>query len=464
MLCITVLIILLTYFLLILCNVISTPTEWMKLYFPMLLTTVMCFLTFKTNKKMISLGASTVILIYMVLSVLSLLLLLPIFPEIEHIRNAYSMSFLYYPELIPSICIGSIGIISFTIFSSIFANFKKDDTVNNIKLFGNGISDMEERTEPICDRVALFALIILIISLIYFLFLSLGNTGYFINSYGKRMSATNDNRLYSYFIIIMALSFVMYITTTNKKRIMYGIVVFALISLIQFLLGNRGEVFYPTLAAIAVYRKRGGTFKKKYFYIALCGVLIIIPMIRIVRNIGVLSIDFKSLVSSFNVFSAIAESFGEMGFQIGTITYMLRYLNTGGLLQHGATYVYSFHYFLYNKIPFLPAINLNSPAAIKTIMPTNYFAFTNIGEAYFNFGVIGVILFSGLLSFYLYKTEKKSKKLFLELFNNLMLVEMLAWVRNSSGTLPVYISWSIALIILAYLFSSMVKIKSKQRS
>ena len=459
--CMIFLILLLGYFLLVFHNAIPVSSDWKKLYIPMLLTTIMSFITIKTNKKMVSLNANTVILIYMVISLLSLLLLLPIFPEIENIRSQYSMSFLYYPELVPSICIGCVGIISFTLFSSLISNFNKEDVDKKLSMFGSGINDMEENKNSLYEKISTFSLILLVFTLLYYVYFSITNIGFFSSTYGSRLSTTNSDRLYTYSVVIMALSFVMFITTTNRKKMKYGLIVFAMISMIQFLLGNRGEVFYPTLAAIAIYRKRGGTFKRRHLYIGTIGVLIIIPLIRIVRNIGALSFNYKTLIGSFNIFSVIAESFGEMGFQIGTVTYMLRYLNTGGLLQHGATYIYSFHYFLYNKIPFLPAIDLNSPAAIKTIMPVNFFAFTNVGEAYFNFGMIGVILFSFILAFYLCKTSKASKKLGFELFHNMMLVEMLAWVRNSSGTLPVYIAWTIVLIVLAFIFSSLVKTKRR---
>ena len=377
------LVLLLLYFIMIFYKIIIID-NWMSMYIPIILTVVFCYLTFKNNKFILSLGANSMFLIYTIFSLLSLLILLPFFPNIENIRSSASMSFLNYPELIPAICISCIGIILFTFFTSVFSC----QDVTNLErksIFGKGIADLKDRDNPIADKICNFSIIILLITFGYFLFFSVSNLDYFSNGYIYRRAVTNTDSLFSYFIVIMSLSIVMFFTTSSKTKLKYGIVIFALLSLIQLLLGNRGEVFYPILASIAIYRKRGGTFKKRHFYISIFIVLIIIPLIRIVRNIGVMSFDFDSFFKEFSILDSVAESFGEMGFQIGTIVYMLRYLTLGGFFQHGATFVYSFHYFLYTKFSFIPPVDLTSPASVKAIMPTNYFAFTNIGEAYFNF-------------------------------------------------------------------------------
>lgn len=443
------LILLLLYFLMIYFNIIIV-NDWHRIYFPILVVVLLSYLHVKNDRFIMKMGANSVVLIYTIFSLLSLLVLLPIFPSIQNIRSSNTMKFLQYKELIPAISISCIGIIVFVIFTSLFSRKANKDNSIAKSIFGNGIKDMNDRNEPIADYVCKFSIFIMLLCLGYFTIFIISNLTFVTQGYGNRVFQTNGNAVYGYMIVVMALSFVMFITTCNKKNIYKGLFVFGLLCILHFMLGNRGEVFYPVLAGIAIYTKRGGTFNKKFVIMGIILSLILISFIRIIRVDGLSIRNISNTFTNFSIIEGIAESFGEMGFQISTITYMLRYLNNGGNLQHGYTIIYSFQNVLSKYIPMIPIPNINSPAAIKTIMPTDYFAFTNVGEAYFNFGIMGVIAFSIILSWYLVKNSKFTGTLFSELLNNMILVEIILWVRNSSATMPAYIFIAVALLVISY--------------
>lgn len=420
--------------------------DWNYLYVPMLLTVFFSIGLIATDKRILPFGANVMVFVYSVFSLLALLLLLPVFPEIENVRSAVSMSFLRYEELSKSICIACIGIITFVHATWIFSN-KVGNGSERVKIIGNGIEDIEKRNTSTADLIADYSIFLLALCLLYFLFFIATHLSYLAVGYTDRTASTANNSLLSHATVVMALSVAMLFTVADSKKLKIGIVLFGMISIVQFAMGNRGEVYYPILACIAAYTKRKGTFKKKTLVGGIVGSLLLISFVRVMRNQGAMSGNIMQILADISPLESIAEALGEMGFQIGTVAYMLRYLNLGGHLQFGKTLVYSFQTFLCKYIPFMPSPDITSPAAIKTIMPTNYFAFTNIGEAYYNFGLIGVYLFCILLAAYLVNTSKFCKNIFDEIFANMFLVELILWVRNSSATMPVYLAWTIVLLV-----------------
>ena len=425
--------------------------SWTSLCFPSFCSIVISFVLLLRNNNIKKLSNTNLYFIYSVLSLFGLVLLLPFFPELRNMRSEYTMSFLNSNLLKKAILISIIGLIVYVLSTIFFVKLKNKKN----KLDEQETNNTEMTIENSCNKkIAGFFTLILIISLFYFSYYIIAHYNYIFN-YSIRVTVSNS--IFNYFTIIMALSFVLIISFGNKNQIIKGIIIFGLCAIINFLLGNRGEIYYPIFAGIAVYSKRNGKFNKKIVFLGLISSLLLISFVRVYRNHD---FSINTIANSFSPTTSISESIGEMGFQIAPFTYMLEYLENTKNFQHGKTFVYSIKVFLSRHIPLIRPPVDNSPESIVGIMPASGFGFTNLGEFYYNFGLIGVILFSVAISKYLVDFSKIKGK-YLTIFNDLFFVEIIALVRNSSSTLPVYFAWCLVFTGLVYLYSSFVKTKEK---
>lgn len=416
---------------------------------PIVLTIALSFYIFITNKNIISLGSSMFIYFYSVITLLGFVVFLPIIPNLYYLRSDFYMDFLNYPELNKAISLSCIGLNIFVLSTCIFSNTLENKNLKQTKVLGKGFRLFSPQSNKETKLIGNVALILQLISLLYFIVFIFRNG--FGNIYANFHSSAANSGVYGHALIIMAFSVTTVFSIGSKRQIKTAIFLFILSSIIHLSVGNRGEIYYPLLAILAIYHKRGGTFRLKTILVGFFGSLLLISTIRFIRVGGLTSNSFHTLINSFNPISAIGESIGEMGLQISTVTYVLRYLNTGGKFQFGSTILYSFQVFFSRYIPFLPYSNFLSPASIRPIMPIDNLGFTSLGEAYFNFGFIGVVLFLLFLSFYFVYVDFKETNIYFKIFNGMFLVWILTWIRNTSSSMPSYIAWMLFLLIGYYL-------------
>ncbi len=420
-------------------------------YWPMILLIVFSFDMLTSDDCLITLSASYVVYVYTIFTLFGFVALYPMFPEIENIRSQYTMSFLKYSELSKAVVIASVFVGLYSVFAVIFSHVNTQNL--HTKVIGNGIKDLDCTSSEKYKSITYISIAILTICTLYFIYYALTHSDIFSMTYEARSVLTNNDSIFVHFTKIMGLAFVMAISTADRKQMLIVLGVFSVCAVFHFLIGNRGEVYYPVFAFIAVYVKRNGTIKRKTLIIGVLVSLLAISAIRAVRGRGNISGGVIDYFMNVSPVTAMAETLGEMGFQIATITYMLRYLGTGGMLMHGSTLLYSMQVFWCKYLPFIPQPDTNSPAAIKTIMPADYFAFTNVGEAYYNFAIVGVVLFAVFLAYFMVLTGKKHENIFVELFFNMLLIVNLSLVRNTTASLMVYLAWIIVLILIVRLFS-----------
>ena len=437
----------------------TSYSEWLTLYPFILLGIFFSWDILNSSPKITLLSAPYVAYLYLIFTLFGFIVFYPIFPEIKNIRSATTMAFLSSRFLVKAIAISFIFVLLYSLSCVFFANllFKKTSS----KVIGKGLSDLAESSKRKHD-FALCAIPVLGICVLFFWLYGLMHPSMFHLSYGDRTTDTSSDSIFIHATYVMALSVIIIFATGNKKEIVIGACLFACAAGFHFLIGNRGEIYYPLLACIAVYVKRKGTFKRKTIITGVIFSLLLITLVRTLRSSGSIANSAGAYLLSISPLESIAEAFGEMGFQIGTIVYLLEYLSFGGIFQWGYTYLYSIQNFFSKYLPFIHSVDANSPAAIKTIMPTDYFAFTNVGEVYFNFGILGVIFFGFLFSYFLCKAAQGLRNMWCDLFIDMCIYMCLLLIRNTTASLMVNISWMIVLLIFCNIFSKFVEcIRSK---
>ena len=170
----------------------------------------------------------------------------------------------------------------------------------------------------------------------------------------------------------------------------------------------------------------------------------VVPMIRQFRS----SLSLSAY--SFSISTNIIELFSELGFQIAPLTYTVSLIEGGISYRFGGTYLYGIFSFISGNIPFIGEISSNTMNNIRYAMPQAGIGYSQVAEAYYNFGVIGGFILMILFGFFLLKLEdiyispKTSpyKKMFVALFT----VELVNITRNNSGTFIIYICYILLLM------------------
>ena len=441
MFCISSLWLLLLYFLLVGLEVIKIQS-WENLYFPVLLTMICTILVFFTDKYVLLGGPNFALYLYTVISLFGLILFLPLFPEVEDIRSSTTMAFLRYTQMNNAIVISCISVIVFTLSTSIFSRMGSERRIRSA-LIGNGIKDIGGKDDIQSYNISIFGLLLLISCLIYILIFVALRPSLLAGSYTLYNQVVRHDTVFSYATIGFGFAIIIIFTCGNRKQIYMGISLFSIITLIEFLMGNRGEVLYPWLVCFAVYIKRQGTFKRRTMLLGIIGIVFLLLMINVIRETRT-GIGLNEALET-GLILGIVEAFAEMGYQIGTIVYTLSYLQNGGEFMFGSTYIYSIQHYIAKFLPFIIKPIEDAPQRITTIMPLNYIGYTNVGEAYLNFGIFGCVIMMialALLLIWLGRFKGTGRDVYREVFWNIVLFILISQVRNTSITVPIYLTWA----------------------
>lgn len=250
-----------------------------------------------------------------------------------------------------------------------------------------------------------------------------------------------QNTAYQHFVVMASLGIAFLMAVGTKRGVHLGILIFGLYSIMQFAMGNRGEVFYAAVICFALYSLRFKTIGYRHIMIAGITAVILIPLIRISR-------ELKIETYMFNPISSFLDVLAEEGIEINPFTYTVDYVHQNGYVW-GMTYVNDFVDF------FLRRVGLSSPFAIekyviKEIMPADGMGFSMIAELYYNFTVFGAALVYVFFGQFIRKFDRllyaNSLRGIPRVMGSMLLVELINLTRNDATTLPIYLTYSIIII------------------
>lgn len=363
-------------------------------------------------------------------------------------QSPASMSFIQNPYYNKAILISNIVMAAFVLSSEIHK--KNAISYSNKFIWGKMVEDNKKEAsgDKIADLIGLCLLGFGCFYLGYIVF----SKGLWMQGYVNSLNVLEDNSFYRLMVVITSLSVALLFSAGTKKGVWLGSVIYLVIALLHFSIGNRGEVLYAAVVCFSLYSVRFKTIKWKHIVMAGMGVVILIPLIRIARE---MRLDAYTL----NPFTSFLDVLCEEGLQISPFTYTVQYVETGNGHAFGMTYVNDFVSFILRKI------GLSSPFAVEKniiteIMPYKNLAYSMVAELYYNFGIIISFLIYGVIGQCLMRFDEKiflgkltTKK---KIFYSMIMVEMINMTRNDASTLPIYLAFTIAFYFLYIFVSSAV--------
>ncbi|WP_315113913.1 O-antigen polysaccharide polymerase Wzy [Clostridium intestinale] len=427
------LILILVYCIFTFIGLLVQPTEIVACWLS-LVVSILCIYLFKINEKINVFGLTSVLFLYIICTNFGLSAVYYLLGE-EYLSSfsKYTIAFLFSDQFVSAVILSIIATIVYAVFA-VFGSLSGEKTKNQINDIQYNINSKES------NRIVNIGYIFLLVTFFYFLFLiSNGNLNLTMSYSAYRESIINNNPLYVYILIFYSVGITYVISAGNYKQIRIGIFMFVCTAFILLATGNKGEVLYPVLACIGISQYRGYKIKAKLIIFIMFIMFIFIPFITSTRKYGVLN-SFNEIGINFT------GAFTEIGLQLRLTVNILEEFSSGM-----RSYLYGFSY--YNPIVnildlFIPfySIRLEIPllANFRLIYPNQ--GFNQVAESYANFGLMGIILFFGLLGFLMAKVEsRKLRPLQVAYFSSVVAVFINA-TRNSFSFVPAH------LIILSVIY------------
>lgn len=263
-----------------------------------------------------------------------------------------------------------------------------------------------------------------------------------------------ENTAYPHFVVIASLGIAFLIAAGTKRGVHLGILIFGLYSILQFAMGNRGEVFYAAVICFALYSLRFKTIGYRHIIIAGIAVVILIPLIRISR-------ELKIEAYMFNPLSSFLDVLAEEGIEINPFTYIVDYVHRNGHVW-GMTYINDFLDFILRRIGYISPFAVEK-YVIKEIMPYTGMAFSMIAELYYNFTVVGAAIVYIILGQRIRKFDRllygNDLNGIPRVMSSMILVELINLTRNDASTLPIYLTYAIIIICIYKLVKTLFREK-----
>ncbi len=212
-----------------------------------------------------------------------------------------------------------------------------------------------------------------------------------------------------------------------------AIVAFGCMALIALPIGLRGEIMFPTIAALVAAARCGWTLSPGKACAFLIGLLIVIPSVREIRSTGLQGLPDMAL--ELRMFDA----FVEMGGSLHPVEKVVRWRAEGEALDMGSSYWAPIERAAARVLPGLETSAAEDDMRIMNVLVTDRvgaIGFSPIAEAYRNFGAVGVVLILGLLGAGLAAIDGIADRKLAVLAIAILYVPLLTNVRNSFVSVP----------------------------
>lgn len=209
-------------------------------------------------------------------------------------------------------------------------------------------------------------------------------------SYRRAMGGLfRDNLLLSYgmmlFFLASGLAFVL--ATGDRRQRTIGLLLFLCPAGLLMLTGNRGEVLYPVAAGLAVYSARGYRPRLKALALFAAVFFVMIPVVRQVRSVGLGSFEARGVSID------VIEPFVSLGYTLRPVVITANWIEGGEPFALGQTYTLPIQRVVGLLIPGVTRPEFQgNPHYIKGRTEGTGMGYSVIAEAYFNFGVAGVVI------------------------------------------------------------------------
>lgn len=341
----------------------------------------------------------------------------------------------YYSDFKLVFVIAMSGVLLFTILSTILSTIPKN--LNNSKI------NITNKGNPTFFYAGIFFVVAFTILFLYYI--ASGKLS--ITTYGDFVSSIQELPFYTYgvFIFSLGVSFI-YANVQKKNLVKISLILLPQVFLF-FITGNRGEVFFPLLSAFGVLIVRG--FKVKWWLnlSILLILFIIIPLIKVSRNIQ--NFSFSDL--NINWFSSIVE----IGYTLRPLGFIALWIDSGEKLAYGESYFAPIQRFFSRFIPSIEPINYEIAGyGFRYRMPG--MGMNVLGEAFYNGAWLALILVVSIIVFMCWIFSRSTSYIKLSIATGIVSI-LINNIRNAFSFVPGYIilvlSIALFLIVINEYFS-----------
>ncbi|WP_414045612.1 O-antigen polysaccharide polymerase Wzy [Macrococcus equi] len=307
----------------------------------------------------------------------------------------------------------SLFILGYLLISYILVIIKKENKINqSINEFGN--------------KYFYYAGILLIVffTILYLYYIFTGKLR--IGNYLEYVDSLGEAKLYPYGIAALSIGIAFTFSNTNRKGIIKLILLLLVPLSLLLMTGNRGEVFYPLLASMAVLINRGIKIKKITASFLLFAFFILIPIIKFTRELE------KVTISEINInwYSSLVE----IGYTLRPMGYVVNWISNGERMSLGMSYIAPFQRILSNFIPQMSEIDYHQVGyGFRYRLPG--MGFSVIAESYYNLGYVGMLIACTIICLVCWKFNIVKTYKNLSIFTAIFSL-MLGNIRNAFSTFP----------------------------
>jgi hypothetical protein len=261
-----------------------------------------------------------------------------------------------------------------------------------------------------------------------------GGASAFYGAYGDYLSGIDQAGGFMALVwLALGWGIVMSVTGRHGRLRTSAIAAFAGMALIALPIGLRGEIMFPTVAALVAAARCGWTLSPAKACAFLIGLLIVIPSVREIRSTGLQGLSDVSL--ELRMFDA----FVEMGGSLHPVEKVVRWHAEGEALDMGSSYWAPVERAAARVLPGVQTSAAEDDMRIMNVLVTDRvgpIGFSPVAEAYRNFGAVGVVLVLGLLGAGLAAIDGTGDRRLAVLAIAVFYVPLLTNVRNSFVSVP----------------------------
>jgi hypothetical protein len=256
----------------------------------------------------------------------------------------------------------------------------------------------------------------------------------FYGAYGDYLSAIDEaGGLMALVWLALGGGIVMSVTGRRGGLRTSAIAAFGCMALIALPIGLRGEIMFPTVAALVAAARCGWTLSPGKACAFLISLLIVIPSVREIRSTGLQGLPDVAL--ELRMFDA----FVEMGGSLHPVEKVVRWRAEGEALDMGSSYWAPIERAAARVLPGLQTSAAEDDMRIMNVLVIDRvggIGFSPVAEAYRNFGAVGVVLVLGLLGAAVAAIDRIANRGLAVLAIAIFYVPLLINVRNSFVSVP----------------------------
>ena len=270
--------------------------------------------------------------------------------------------------------------------------------------------------------------------------------GGFFGSYAEYLQATSElSVIMSGVWLGLGCGIVLAVTGRDGWMRTSAIAGFAGVALVALPLGLRGEIMFPSIAAIVASARCGRVLSWRKACALVAGLLVLIPVIREVRSTGLQGLP--DMAMELRLFDA----FVEMGGSLHPVEKVVRWQAEGDPLDRGGSYWAPIERAAARILPGLVSTAAEDDMRIMNVLVTDRvgaIGFSPVAEAYRNFGAAGVVVVLGLLGAALACIDKVADRQIAALAIATLYVPLLTNVRNSFVSVPVQCALGVLFVLV----------------